>query len=154
MTTAILAMRFVAVFSTVLIVSTALAEPIAPGRIRVIDADTIRLDGKKPDYRLVGFNAPDRGSRAACATENTLASAASRRLREILAGGNIDLQRVPCSCRAGTEGTKKCNQGRYCAILRVNGHDVGSTLIREGLATPFICGETNCPKLPRPWCRK
>jgi hypothetical protein len=25
-------------------------------------------------------------------------------------------------------------------------------LIAEGLAVPFQCGETRCPKTPRPWC--
>jgi hypothetical protein len=25
-------------------------------------------------------------------------------------------------------------------------------LIEEGLAVPFVCGATHCPKTPRPWC--
>jgi hypothetical protein len=25
-------------------------------------------------------------------------------------------------------------------------------LIAEGLAVPFVCGATSCPKTPRPWC--
>lgn len=130
-----------------------LAEPIAPERIRVIDADTIRLDGKKPDYRLVGFNAPDKGDRAACAAENALAGPAAKRLDELMARGNVDLERVACSCRPGTEGTDRCNHGRFCAILKSNGVNVGLTLIAEGLATPFVCGVTSCPPLPHPWCR-
>jgi hypothetical protein len=37
-------------------------------------------------------------------------------------------------------------------MLRVNGVDVGATLIGEGLAVRFTCGTTSCPTLPRPWC--
>jgi hypothetical protein len=25
-------------------------------------------------------------------------------------------------------------------------------LIEEGLAVPFVCGATRCPRTPRPWC--
>lgn len=39
-----------------------------------------------------------------------------------------------------------------CGDLRINGVDVGSTLIDEGLAVRFVCGATSCPALPRPWC--
>ena len=35
----------------------AAAEPIDAGRIRVLDGDTIRIDGARPDHRLVGFAA-------------------------------------------------------------------------------------------------
>jgi hypothetical protein len=27
-------------------------------------------------------------------------------------------------------------------------------LIEEGLAVPFVCGATHCPKTPRPWCNR
>lgn len=32
------------------------------------------------------------------------------------------------------------------------GRDVGDILIAEGLAVPFVCGPTRCPKKPHPWC--
>src|SRR4051794_16692700 len=35
------------------------AEPIASARVHVLDGDTIRVDGRRPDVRLVGFNAPE-----------------------------------------------------------------------------------------------
>ena len=63
-----------------------------------------------------------------------------------------DFQQVACSCPPGTEGTNACNFGRRCGTLRVNGVDVGATLIGEGLAVRFACGATSCPTLPRPWC--
>jgi hypothetical protein len=46
-----------------------------------------------------------------------------------------------------------CNHGRACGTLRSNGRDVGAILIAEGLAVPFVCGATSCPKTPRPWCQ-
>jgi len=30
--------------------------------------------------------------------------------------------------------------------------EFGAILIEEGLAVPFVCGATHCPKTPRPWC--
>ena len=67
-------------------------------------------------------------------------------------GGEIDLRRVACACPSGTEGTAQCNYGRYCATLSVRGQDVGTTLIGEGLAEPYVCTKTSCP--PRKdWCR-
>lgn len=44
----------------ILLASTSLvAEPIEAGRVRVLDADTIRLNRTKPDVRLIGCNAPE-----------------------------------------------------------------------------------------------
>jgi endonuclease YncB( thermonuclease family) len=42
--------------------------------VRVIDGDTIRLHQKKPDVRLVGFNAPET-RRAQCDAERKLGGA-------------------------------------------------------------------------------
>jgi hypothetical protein len=36
--------------------------------------------------------------------------------------------------------------------LKSRGRDVGTILMEEGLAVPFVCGATRCPKTPRPWC--
>jgi hypothetical protein len=35
----------------------------------------------------------------------------------------------------------------------VDGVDVGATLIGEGLAVPYRCGQTSCPPRPQAWCR-
>jgi endonuclease YncB( thermonuclease family) len=104
--------------------------------VHVIDGDTISLNDGRPNVRLVGFNAPETGNRARCEAERQKGEAAQRRLREIVSNGRPDFQQVACSC-----GT-----------LRVNGVDVGATLIGEGLAVRFACGATSCPTLPRPWC--
>jgi len=125
------------------------ADPIEPAQIHVTDGDTIRVGSTA--IRLVGFDAPEFGTHARCDRELELADRATLRLRELVDGGGLDLTYVPCSCRAGTEGTPRCNYGRACAVLTAHGIDVGATLIAEGLARSFVCGPTRCPKR-QPWC--
>lgn len=132
-------------------VSQVVAEPIDASRIRVIDGDTIRVDQKQPDVRLVGFNAPET-RRAKCAAERELGGRATARLRDLVRSSALDFQFVACSCPPGTEGTQACNHGRKCGTLKADGRDVGAILIAEGLAVPFVCGATSCPATPRPWC--
>ena len=131
--------------------SIARSAPISAEDVRVIDGDTIRAFRKRPNVRLVGFNAPET-RRAACDAEEELGAKATRRLRALVRDGNLDFEFVVCSCPAGTEGTPACNYGRRCGTLKANGRDVGAILIAEGLAVPFQCGPTKCPKTPRPWC--
>jgi endonuclease YncB( thermonuclease family) len=127
------------------------ADPIASEQVRVMDGDTVRLYGKRPDVRLVGFNAPET-RRAKCEAERELGDRATRRVRELVRDKPLDFQRVACACPAGREGTRFCNYGRSCGTLRAEGHDIGDILIAEGLAVPFKCYATSCPKTPRPWC--
>ena len=115
----------------------ALADPIAAERIRVLDGDTIEVQGQARTIRLVGFNAPET-SRAECDAERQLGNLAALRLRQLVAAGDLDLKFIACSCPPGTEGTRACNYGRGCAVLPSNGEDVGSILIREKLAVPFL----------------
>src|SRR5262249_38288866 len=128
-----------------------LAAPVDSGDIRVIDGDTIRVYQKQPNVRLVGFNAPET-RRAACDAERDLGARATRRVRDLVREGNLDFEFVACSCPPGMEGTFSCNYGRRCGTLKAAGRDVGAILIAEGLAVPFQCGPTRCPKTPRPWC--
>lgn len=117
----------------------------------VTDGDTVRMsDGTR--VRLVGFNTPEKFE-PQCAREAALGNRASERLKELVASGTPTVTRVACSCKPGTEGTDKCNHGRSCGTLTVDGRDVGDILISEGLAVSFVCGETSCPPMPRPWCR-
>lgn len=116
----------------------------------VTDGDTIRMADGTP-VRLVGFNTPEKFE-PMCAREAELANRASDRLRQLVASGKSAVTKVACACSPGTEGTSKCNFGRSCGILRVDGNDVAQTLIAEGLAVSFQCGRTQCPKMPRPWC--
>ena len=126
-------------------------EPINPSDIRVIDGDTIRVYHQHPNVRLVGFNAPETRN-AACHAEFELGSKATRRLRDIVKAGNLTFEYVRCSCPDATQGTPSCNWGRDCGTLKSNGKDVGAILIEEGLAVPFVCGATHCPRTPKPWC--
>jgi endonuclease YncB( thermonuclease family) len=126
-----------------------LASPIEPGAVEILDGDTIKAGGKT--IRLVGVDTPEMGSRAKCESERTLGAAASRRLRELVAGGGLDLEQVPCACQPGTEGTPACNHGRSCGTLKARGQDVGAILIGEGLARPFVCGAQSCPTR-QGWC--
>jgi endonuclease YncB( thermonuclease family) len=117
----------------------------------VIDGDTIRVFNQRPNVRLVGFDAPETRD-ALCETERDLGEKATRRLRALVRAGNLDFQYVRCSCPESKIGTQWCNYGRDCGTLRSNGRDVGDILIAEGLAVPFICGATSCPKKPHPRC--
>lgn len=120
-------------------------------RITITDGDTIRLtDGTR--VRLVGFNTPEKFE-PQCLAEAALGNRASARLKQLVAAARTtEVTLVRCACEPGTEGTKKCNYGRSCGTLAVDGRDVGQTLIAEGLAVPFTCGATGCPPTPRPWC--
>jgi endonuclease YncB( thermonuclease family) len=117
----------------------------------VTDGDTIRLRDGTP-VRLVGFNTPEKFE-PQCSREEALGNRASARLKELVATAtSTKVTLVACSCKPGTEGTKKCNYGRRCGTLTVDGRDVGQTMIAEDLAVPFICGVSGCPPTPRPWC--
>jgi endonuclease YncB( thermonuclease family) len=145
-------MPFRTLFLLAILSVPAVAERIDPDDIRVIDGDTIRVYHEQPNVRLVGFNAPET-RRAACEAESQLGAKATRRLRDLVRAGDLDFEYVACSCPAGTEGTPVCNYGRDCGTLKSGGRDVGAILIGEGLAVPFVCGATRCPKTPRPWCK-
>ncbi|NKJ72836.1 thermonuclease family protein [Rhizobium leguminosarum bv. viciae] len=118
----------------------------------VTDGDTVHIIGDAAGTRLVGFNTPEVFS-PGCQLERQLGERASSRLKELVTNGNARLTKVACACTPGAEGTSACNYGRSCGILRIDGKDVGSILISEGLAVPFVCGKTGCPPTPRPWCK-
>ncbi|AIC28110.1 nuclease SNase-like domain-containing protein [Rhizobium etli bv. mimosae str. IE4771] len=117
----------------------------------ITDGDTVQVSGERAGTRLVGFNTPETFS-PLCEHERQLGERASARLRELVSHGSARLTKVACACPPGTEGTSKCNHGRSCGVLKVDGRDVGQILIEEGLAVPFVCEGDRCPKTPRPWC--
>src|SRR5262249_23230109 len=82
------AVRYAVAILLLAIVSVpAIAEPIDPQDIRVIDGDTIRVYHEPPDVRLVGFNAPET-RRAVCEAEAELGAKATRRLRDLVRAGS------------------------------------------------------------------
>ena len=117
--------------------------------IEIVDANTFRVDGQS--YRLAGIDTPETGIRANCAAERDLSARALRRLREIVAGGNLMLSRESCQCPPGTEGKLACNQGMLCGALWSANSNVGQMLIDEGLAKKFECTAGRCPPKPK-WC--
>lgn len=123
---------------------------VSVSRFNVVDGDTLRVGGET--FRLHGYNTPETGREARCAHERDLADRAATRLRSLIgAAGTAALTPIACACRPGTEGTSECNYGRSCGSLQVDGRDVGSILISEGLARPYACGPTGCPRRHR-WC--
>jgi len=141
---------WLAIFLT--LATPAAAESIDPADVTVIDGDTIAVYHMQPNVRLVGFNAPE-SSNVACEAERQLGVRATQRLLELVRAGHLDFEYVECSCPAKTQGTRFCNYGRDCGTLKSHDRDVGAILIAEGLAVPFKCGATSCPKTPRPWCQ-
>src|SRR6516225_1499721 len=123
---------FIAGCATLFLATPGFAEPIGPADIQIIDGDTIRIHHGQPSIRLIGFNAPETHN-SACPAEADLGARATRRLRELVRAGGLDLEYIQCSCPEGTQGTFACNWGRLCGSLRANGKDVGSILIAEGL---------------------
>ena len=121
--------------------------------IHVIDGDTVTISGQSANVRLVGFNTPETRS-PSCSAELKVGRRATARLKVLVSEArSIQFERVACACRPGTEGTKKCNCGRQCGSLVVDGTDVGTTLIKERLAVRYLCGATSCPPRPGNWCR-
>jgi endonuclease YncB( thermonuclease family) len=124
------------------------AGPISAEAVAVVDGDTIDVGADR--YRLVGFDTPEIKTprRKVSADERALATIAKARLTELQRIGVLDLTEVRCSCRASTIGTKKCNQGRKCGVLTLDGKNIGATLIAEALAVPYWCRKTSCPSMP------
>lgn len=100
----------------------------------VVDGDTIWFDGEK--VRLLGIDTPETNP-PRCAYEGELGAAATRRLRELLDGGTITLRRG--------DAPDRDRYGRLLRHVDVDGRDVGSILIAEGLARPYGNGR-------RSWC--
>src|SRR5258708_22965677 len=94
----------------ILLAAPAIAEPIAPDDIRVIDGDTIRVYHEQPNVRLVGFNAPET-RRAECEAEYQLGAKATRRLRDVVKAACLDFEYIPCSCAAAAVGTRTSHCG-------------------------------------------
>jgi endonuclease YncB( thermonuclease family) len=88
---------------------------------------------------MANYDAPEIAGH--CAIEHALALRARQRLAELLRG-TFTLQRVSC-----WHGYARDRYGRRCAIVRVDGRDVGDVLIAEKLAVSFPQ-----PYRARPWC--
>jgi endonuclease YncB( thermonuclease family) len=130
----------------------AMAEPIAVSEIAVVDGDTIDAHGQR--YRMIGYDTPEVATprRRVGLGERAVATIAKERFVELLHSGPLDLTEMPCSCSAKKLRDGTCNHGRKCAILSLNGKNIGDTLIAEELAVPYVCSATRCPRMPN-WPR-
>ena len=128
--------------------SCAAAEPLAVKDITVVDGDTIDAHGQR--YRMVGYDTPEVRTprRKVGPDERSVAIIAKERFTELLSSGPLDLTEVRCSCSAKALQDGTCNHGRKCAILSLNGKNIGDMLIAEGLAVPYVCSATRCPRMP------
>ena len=120
-----------------------LSGPVAAQVLRVIDGDTIEVSARiwlrqeiTIHVRLLGIDAPEL-SRARCPSEKERAEAARDRLADLVGAGPVRLFDI--------------DDGKYAdrvlAHVRTQtGSDIGETLLREGLARPYIGGRR------QDWC--
>lgn len=110
-----------------------------PQPLTVLDGDTVVQGGIH--YRLARHDAPEL-FHPRCLRERVLAQLAASRLRQLVARG-YELQPVAC-----WHGYARDRYGRRCAVVRAHGEDVGTILIREGLAVAFPQATRQ-----RQWCQ-
>jgi hypothetical protein len=128
-----------------LFTSAALADQVAQSEIDVIDGSTVRVHGQL--IHIVGIETRKLGQKAHCGLERMLAARATSRLRQIVRSGErIEVEKVACSCRPGTDGSTVCNDFQNCGEVKVDGEDAGDIL-----AHPYACGLHKCPR-QKPWC--
>lgn len=130
------------------VIGSAYAEPISAADLSVVDGDTVDAHGYR--YRMIGYDTPEITTRRRKVgpAERAIAAIARERFAELLTSGPLDLQEVPCSCSAKRLRESTCNHGRKCAVLSLNGKNIGDVLIAEELAVPYVCSERKCPRMP------
>ncbi|WGD29860.1 thermonuclease family protein [Ancylobacter sp. WKF20] len=116
--------------------------------IYVLDGDTIVVD--REHIRLVGFNAPETRN-AQCEAERELGYHAKARLHELLTAACGPLARAPAACLRLERLPAPDRYGRSLARLIVQGRDVATILVSEGVAEPYDCPAGHCPRR-RNWC--
>ncbi|MEN0652417.1 MULTISPECIES: thermonuclease family protein [Hyphobacterium] len=89
--------------------------------VRIIDGDTVEIDAEI--IRLENIDTPERGGRAECDAERMLAETATRQLTQILAIGEVTIE------RSGED-----RYGRTLARVFVDGLDAGELLVERGVA--------------------
>jgi hypothetical protein len=64
-----------------------------------------------------------------------------------------DLRVVACSCRRARKERSAANHPAPVRGALGRPPRRRASLIAEGFAVAFQCGNTSCPPMPRPWCR-
>lgn len=113
---------------------------LTAGDIRVVDGDTVRVLHER--IRFLEIDAPEI-SEPRCAAELSRGMQARNRLQQlIVAAARLDLV---------TTGERD-KYHRPLGILRIDGHDAGEILLREGLAVPWRPGRSAWEERARHWC--
>jgi endonuclease YncB( thermonuclease family) len=122
------------------------AETISGDRIHVIDGDTVVLPpigGARGEHvRLVGIDAPEL-SHPRCATETIAAREATAKLRQLLAGQPVTVER---------HGLDR--YGRTLARLTTPAGDVEDAMLAAGLALPYEPGREAWARRADYWCKE
>lgn len=142
--TAIIVFMLRALALSVLVAATPMPAPAGAadrddsGRVAwVTDGDTFRLESGER-IRIAGIDAPEtHRDQARCAGETLLGLRAKDRATALLAGREVTFRRVGRSYR------------RTVASVVLDGHDLGTELVRIGVAAWWPRGR------PKPdWCRR
>ncbi|WP_024897690.1 thermonuclease family protein [Brucella rhizosphaerae] len=116
-----------------------LAAMISTTAPQAVDGDTFDIGNER--VRIANIDAPETKS-AKCDAERRLGEVAKRRLQELLSSPGFEMERGDPK-----SGRMKDRYGRTLATAHVDGIDVGSILINEGIARPWR-GKRE------PWCEK
>lgn len=119
---AVLGAALVSIFAPIV----ALSDPVVEGALRVVDADTVEIDGQR--IRLFGIDAPEHAQSCGLetATQWDCGAWASSEVRARYEGR---LAR----CR----GEDRDRYGRMVARCFVDGQDIGRALVRDGVALAY-----------------
>lgn len=123
----------------------AAAETIDGARIYIIDGDTVRLPGGER-VRLYAIDAPEI-SRARCEAELAAGLRAKERLRSLLVGQSVAIER----CEPST-GRCADRYRRTLGALITPAGDVAMILIAEGHAVPWRTGKAAAQARAAHWC--
>jgi endonuclease YncB( thermonuclease family) len=108
--------------------SAAVAAPVDPGTVRVVDGDTLDVAGMR--VRIADIDTPEVFS-PRCRREADLGARATRRLRALIDEGPFDL--VPIA-------RDEDRYGRKLRIAARDGRSLGDRLVAEGLARTYDGG--------------
>lgn len=100
------------------------------------DGDTLMLG--REEIGLMGFETPERGKLARCERERRLAERATLRLQQLFNTGRVRIEK-----------RVRGIYGHIPAIAWVNDENVGTILVREGLAHAYEGGK----RYPFRWCQ-
>jgi micrococcal nuclease len=111
------------------------ARPLV-GRIKVIDGDTVRIEGQR--IRIANIDTPEMPPRSRCTAEAILAGRATSNL-EAMVNGGYEFTFIPDLWR------KRDAYGRLLGRMEIDGEDVGRAQMEAGLARRWMGRRM-------PWC--